>query len=471
MPRPWHCCRRCRASGRCSRAGRSSNPSGTAPRTRVLATLRSNGYLSAKWSGTAAQVNADANTVRLFLVADSGALFRVGEIRTAGLQRYDEGAVLPVARELIGRPATEQLLRDVQDRILSLGLFESVVIDVDANASDPAVRTGAAGAARTAAAAGHGRHRLCRRHRLAAVAGACAPARLRHALDGPQQAADRPEPELLDRRPDLAPAGRRLPQPARRAGREAAQRRRDALLLVRPRRTHPRHGAHLAPVLRRIHACPAGDLGRHQRQRGAVRQLPLDLARRGRPAHADARHGVVAAGRPGLRTRHGHADRQRRQHRRHRPLRAPVRPGAGLRAAGQLVLRQRPARTGPGVRAGGADRAGHAAVPRRRRRFGARLCLSLARARDRRRHLQRQHLVHRQPAGGAPDLCRPAGLPVGAVRRCGQRLRRLEQHAPGVRLRRRPALAQPRRAAARWTWPTGRRCSKFRLHFSVGVVF
>ena len=23
----------------------------------------------------------------------------------------------------------------------------------------------------------------------------------------------------------------------------------------------------------------------------------------------------------------------------------------------------------------------------------------------------------------------------------------------------------------RWTWPTGRRCSKFRLHFSVGVVF
>jgi translocation and assembly module TamA len=104
----------------------------------VLATLRSNAYLSANWSGTAAQVNADANTVRLFLVADSGALFRVGEIRTAGLQRYDEGAVLPVASELIGRPATEQLLRDVQDRILSLGLFESAIIDVDNNVSDPA---------------------------------------------------------------------------------------------------------------------------------------------------------------------------------------------------------------------------------------------------------------------------------------------------------------------------------------------
>jgi translocation and assembly module TamA len=107
-------------------------------KNRVLATLRSNGYLSAQWSGTAAQVNADKDSVRLFLVADSGALFRVGAIRTAGLQRFDEAAVLPAARELVGKPATEMLIRDVQDRILSLGLFESVVIDVDATAPDPA---------------------------------------------------------------------------------------------------------------------------------------------------------------------------------------------------------------------------------------------------------------------------------------------------------------------------------------------
>ena len=107
-------------------------------KNRVLATLRSNGYLSAQWSGTAAQVNADHDSVRIFVVADSGALFRIGELHTAGLQRFDEAAVLPAARELIGRPATEQLLRDVQDRLLNLGLFESIVIDVDANAEDPA---------------------------------------------------------------------------------------------------------------------------------------------------------------------------------------------------------------------------------------------------------------------------------------------------------------------------------------------
>lgn len=107
-------------------------------KNRVLATLRSNGYLQAQWSGTAAQVNTEDNTVRIFAVADSGDLFRVGEIQTAGLQRFDEAAVLPAARELIGKPATEQLIRDVQDRLLNLGLFESIIINVDATAADPA---------------------------------------------------------------------------------------------------------------------------------------------------------------------------------------------------------------------------------------------------------------------------------------------------------------------------------------------
>jgi translocation and assembly module TamA len=106
-------------------------------KNRVLATLRSNGYLGAQWSGTAAQVNAEDNTVRLFVVADSGELFRIGSIRTAGLQRFDEAAALPAARELIGKPATEQLIRDVQDRLLNLALFESVIIEVDANSADP----------------------------------------------------------------------------------------------------------------------------------------------------------------------------------------------------------------------------------------------------------------------------------------------------------------------------------------------
>ncbi len=139
---------------------------------------------------------------------------------------------------------------------------------------------GAAGAARTAAAAGHRRCRLCRRHRLSADAGAHPPAHSRYALVHAQQAAARPGPEPVDRRPDVAPAGGWLAQPAGRPGREADHQRRDALLLVRPGRAHTRHAAHLALGLRRIHARAAADLGRRQRQPGAVGQLPLDLARR-----------------------------------------------------------------------------------------------------------------------------------------------------------------------------------------------
>jgi translocation and assembly module TamA len=115
-----------------------TQPAWDSAKNRVLATLRSNGYLGAQWSGTAAQVNAENNTVRLFVVADSGELFRIASLRTAGLQRFDEDAVLPTARELIGKPATEQLIRDVQDRLLGLGLFESIFIDVDANSAEPA---------------------------------------------------------------------------------------------------------------------------------------------------------------------------------------------------------------------------------------------------------------------------------------------------------------------------------------------
>ncbi len=107
-------------------------------KNRVLATLRSNGYLGAQWSGTAAKVNTADNTVRIFAVADSGALFRVGSIRVAGLQRFDEQSIMPAARELIGRAPTEQRIRDVQDRLLSLGLFESIIINVDDAAADPA---------------------------------------------------------------------------------------------------------------------------------------------------------------------------------------------------------------------------------------------------------------------------------------------------------------------------------------------
>ena len=353
MPRPWRCRRPCRASGRCSRAGRSSNRPGTAPRTRVLATLRSNAYLSAHWSGTAAQVNADDQ---------HRAPVPGGRQRRAVPRRRDphrRAAALrrgarccPRRSELIGRPATEQLLRDVQDRILSLGPVRERDHRRRRQRQRPGSRAGAAGTARTAAAAGHGRCRLCRRHRAAAVAGACAPAHLRHALGRAQQAADRPEPELLDRRPDLAPAGRRLPQPARRAGREARS--------ATTRRATPGTPAPAAPATR----CASGACTTANTRAPGSRPRPASTTARRCPATTtglwrdvdDLRtptRGTVWSLQGGLGYARGTVTPidGGAGDRRHRPLRAPVRPGAGLPAAGQLVLRQRPARAGTGVRA------------------------------------------------------------------------------------------------------------------------
>ncbi len=102
---------------------------------RVLATLRTAGYLDASWSGTVADIDATSDSARLFALADSGPLFRLGPISVSGLERFDEQAVLPVARTWAGQPATEQVLREMQERLVALGLFESVVVNVEA---DPA---------------------------------------------------------------------------------------------------------------------------------------------------------------------------------------------------------------------------------------------------------------------------------------------------------------------------------------------
>lgn len=104
---------------------------------KVLSTLRTQGFLDASWSGTVAQIDATTNSAKLFAIADSGPLFRIGPISISGLDRFDEQALLPVARTWSGLPATEQVLREMQERLLGLGLFESVVVNV-ATAPDQA---------------------------------------------------------------------------------------------------------------------------------------------------------------------------------------------------------------------------------------------------------------------------------------------------------------------------------------------
>jgi len=95
----------------------------------LLARFRAAGYATAAWSHTAAQVDTETNRVHLFAAADSGPLFRTGELHIEGLQYFDERAVRRLADFGPGAPATEQRLLDFQDRLLTSGLFESAVVE------------------------------------------------------------------------------------------------------------------------------------------------------------------------------------------------------------------------------------------------------------------------------------------------------------------------------------------------------
>lgn len=97
----------------------------------TLARLRAEGYPAANWTDTTAQVDAEANTVRLSAVADSGPLFRMGRMTIEGLQRYDRRSVRRLATFERGDPYNEQLLLDYQERLVKSGLFEGAVIEID----------------------------------------------------------------------------------------------------------------------------------------------------------------------------------------------------------------------------------------------------------------------------------------------------------------------------------------------------
>jgi translocation and assembly module TamA len=110
----------------------------TAAKTTTLARVRAEGYPAATWQQTSARVDATEHTVALQLALDSGVLYRVGEIRVEGLQRYDESAVRRLATVGAGTPYSEKLLLDYQERLQKLGLFESATVELDPNPATPA---------------------------------------------------------------------------------------------------------------------------------------------------------------------------------------------------------------------------------------------------------------------------------------------------------------------------------------------
>ena len=111
------------------------NPAWSAAKASALSRLRAAGYATAVWSGTGAAVNLERNEVRLFLVADSGPLFRLGPLQVEGLVAQDAETVRNLANARAGVPVTEALLLDFQERLQKSGLFETVAVTLD---TDPA---------------------------------------------------------------------------------------------------------------------------------------------------------------------------------------------------------------------------------------------------------------------------------------------------------------------------------------------
>jgi len=107
----------------------------------TLARLRADGYAAASWLSTSAIVDAPNNSVRLELEADSGPLYRIGEIRVEGLERYGADSVKRLATFTPGEPYTEKSLLDFQERLQKVGLFEGasveLVADVETHAAAP----------------------------------------------------------------------------------------------------------------------------------------------------------------------------------------------------------------------------------------------------------------------------------------------------------------------------------------------
>jgi translocation and assembly module TamA len=101
----------------------------------TLAQLRAAGFAAATWSGTAAAVDAERETAKLFLVADSGPLFRFAGVTVDGLSVHDAQTVRNLAAMDPGTPITERRLVEYQERLQRAGLFDGITVTLNA---DPA---------------------------------------------------------------------------------------------------------------------------------------------------------------------------------------------------------------------------------------------------------------------------------------------------------------------------------------------
>ena len=101
----------------------------------TLAGLRADGYPTASWKSTHAGIDATAGTAALDVVVEPGPLYRLGQIRIEGTNRYDSDAVRRLATFYAGDIYSEKVLLDYQERLVKVGLFEGASVELDASGS------------------------------------------------------------------------------------------------------------------------------------------------------------------------------------------------------------------------------------------------------------------------------------------------------------------------------------------------
>ena len=102
-----------------------------------LARQRAQGYGSADWSSTQAQVDVNTNRASLSGTLESGPLYRAGPLQVEGLLHHDAQTVRNIANYQPGIPATEEFLLDFQERLQKTGLFDRTTVTLAQDPPDP----------------------------------------------------------------------------------------------------------------------------------------------------------------------------------------------------------------------------------------------------------------------------------------------------------------------------------------------
>ncbi|HEX7892380.1 MAG TPA: BamA/TamA family outer membrane protein [Ramlibacter sp.] len=100
-------------------------------KSEAIRRLQARRYPAARISYSLADVDAAASSARLGLRLDSGGLFRLGELRVNGMERYDPVLVPRLARLPRGAVYDQEKIVQAQLRLAGSGYFDSAFIYVD----------------------------------------------------------------------------------------------------------------------------------------------------------------------------------------------------------------------------------------------------------------------------------------------------------------------------------------------------